>query len=202
MVAVRGFGGGQTRPTGPELGSFRRRGLSAGRRGGLGGLFSVAAGAEVRCLCSSWRSGSGRNWVRFVVGRLGRPGRNWVRFVVRGFSAARRARFGGLLSLAPGGEVRCVSSSWRSGSGPNWVRFVVGCLRRPGIGFFRKCNARSLFSITCVVSFDRSGQRRCRSIFMAGDERSRSWAVSFRRAGSRAAWASSRRIVWSCFRAR
>lgn len=81
----------------------------------------------------------------------------------------------------------------------DWVRFVI--LPWPvaarqqhagaaGIGFFRKCDTHNLFSITCVGPSDRPVQRRRRGIFMAGDERSRSWAVSFCHAGLPAAWAS------------
>jgi hypothetical protein len=68
--------------------------------------------------------------------------------------------------------------------------YGMGLPRLCGIGFLRKHNGHTLFSITCVASSDRPGQRRRRSIFMGGDERSCSWAVSFCCTGWAVAWTS------------
>jgi len=80
-------------------------------------------------------------------------------------------------------------------SAPSRRAGSVAAGRRGRAGEAELGSSENAMRTTCFQSLawapsDQLGQRRRRGIFMAGDERSRSWAVSFCHAGLPAAWAS------------
>jgi hypothetical protein len=79
-----------------------------------------------------------------------------------------RFRFVGEGFWRPGKVICFHRVGFRARAGIGFVLLWSVCGGRGGIGFFRKYDAHDLFSITCVGSSDRPGQRRRCGIFMGG----------------------------------